>query len=372
MPEKKNPTVLHNFTYKVNTAEIREEERDGRDYWVVPAKTMPSDVIMNGILYPKREIEYSYYTLDRTPAPNGHPQYNGEYVSAQSPEGLVDGWIGAWNENVRMVDEGDGKSRVYLDIAVDVKTAKQSKKGREVIKALEQKEPIHTSVGVYAYIDEPDLVNEEYEGVAKYLYFDHNAILPNDIGASTPEEGTGIFVNSKGHKMQLQVNNFNADEEKLLTKNKKTCIGKITQKNSEANMSEKTENEITTSSEGEVVVTGSAEAVTISAAPAIEINYEKIGEMIKEAIVNHEADKAKAKVDEAKPDLVEKVVATNLLDKETAETLTVSVLEKLLEGNKPEPAANVNTNRSEEEKESFDFLSPNHNIEANEGEKSNG
>lgn len=363
MPEKKAPTALHNFTYKVSTADIRNEERDGREYWVVPAKTMPSDCIMNGILYPKREIEYSYASLDKTPAPNGHPQYNGEYVSAQSPEGLIDGWIGAFNENVRLVDEGDDKSRVYLDVAVDVKTAKQSKKGREVLKALESGDPMHTSVGVYCFVDAPDRENDEYDGVAKFLYFDHNALLPNDIGASTPEDGTGIFVNKDGERKTLVVNNFSEKEIKLLTEKEKGCIEKTTQENSEVIMSEKTEQEITTSQEvGDVKVTETVKTVTEA------VDYEKIGAMIAEAIQANEASKSEAKDSEAKQELVNKVVATNLLDEDTAKGLEISVLEKLVSNNKPAPADNVNTNRSEDnEKEDFSFLSPNKNL--SQGEK---
>ena len=361
MPQTKQPTALHNFTYKVNNADIRQEVRDGRDYWVVPAKTMPSDCIMNGILYPKREIEDSYYSLDRTPAPNGHPQYNGEYVSAKSPEGLIDGWIGAFNENVRLVNEEEGKSRVYLDVAIDVATAKQNKKGKEVLKALESGEPMHTSVGVYCYIDEPDRENEEYIGVAKYLWFDHNALLPNDIGASTPEDGTGIFVNKEGEKLSLVVNNFTSDNEKHLTKTEKGYKEKNTQENSEANMSEKDDKEITTSAEGEVKVTGNSET------PTVTVDYDKIKSMISEAIAENEASKQEAKANEDKDDLVTKVVATNLLDKETAETLSVSVLEKLVSNNKPAEADVVDATKVEEEVENFDFLSPNKNI--SQGEK---
>lgn len=368
--EPRTPTALHNFIYKVNNNDIRTEVRDGRDYWVVPAKTMPSDCIMNGILYPKREIEDSYYTLEKTPAPNGHPQFNGEYVSAKTPEGLIDGWIGAFNENVRLVNEDEDKSRVYLDIAVDVATAKQSKKGKEVLKALENKEEIHTSVGVYAFIDEPDRENDEYMGVAKYLWFDHNAILPNDIGASTPEDGTGIFVNKQGEKTTLVVNNFKGDEYKRLTKSKNPCNDKFTQDTSEDNMSEnyKTEvTEVTKSVAGGVVISANTET------PSLTIDYDKINEMIVNAIKANEDAKMKAKADESNEDLIKKVVATNLLDEDTAKTLSVSVLEKLLENNQPAEADNIDTNRSDDnEAEDFDFLSPIANSKDAEGEKTNG
>lgn len=110
--------VRVNIRTLANTAAIRREKRNGRDVIIVPSATMPDDVVMNDILYPAAEIAKSFKSLERTPAPLGHPTINGAFVSARDPESINLGWIGAWNENVRQED-----GRVLLDKVIDVEVA---------------------------------------------------------------------------------------------------------------------------------------------------------------------------------------------------------------------------------------------------------
>ena len=90
-----------NVTSKVNSKAIRREQHNGREHWVVPSYTLPANVVMNGGLYPASEIDQHYSGLEGTLAPLGHPQVNGQFVSAFSPEGLNVGYVGAWNKNVK-------------------------------------------------------------------------------------------------------------------------------------------------------------------------------------------------------------------------------------------------------------------------------
>ena len=114
----------------------------------MPSATLPDDVVMNDILYPAAEIAKSFKTLERTPAPLGHPSVNGKFLSARDPEGLNQGWIGAWNENVRQ--EG---GRVLLDKVIDVERANQSEGGKRVLAAIDAGDPVHTSTGLLAIMD---------------------------------------------------------------------------------------------------------------------------------------------------------------------------------------------------------------------------
>src|SRR6478752_9396908 len=93
--------VRVNVRTLANVNAVRKEKRNGRDLVIVPSATLPDNIIMNGIKYPAEEIAKSYQTLNRSPAPLGHPLVNGKFVSARDPEGLNIGYIGAWNENVR-------------------------------------------------------------------------------------------------------------------------------------------------------------------------------------------------------------------------------------------------------------------------------
>ncbi|AHD00470.1 hypothetical protein [Leisingera methylohalidivorans] len=184
-------TVRVNVRTAVNSAAIRRERRDGRDVLVVPSATLPDGVVMNGIRYPAEEIAKSFASLDRTPAPLGHPTMNGSFVSASAPEGMVRGFVGAWNENVRQ--EG---GRVLLDKVIDVEFAKQLEGGKAVLNAIEKSEPVHTSTGLLCNLETCN--GDQQDGaksVARNIEFDHDAILLGEDGAATPDQGVGMLVN---------------------------------------------------------------------------------------------------------------------------------------------------------------------------------
>ncbi|MFG6654935.1 hypothetical protein ACG0Z5_10740 [Scandinavium sp. M-37] len=188
-----------NITTKVNSKSIRREMHNGREHLVLPSYTLPANVVMNGGLYTDTEINAHYTGLEGTLAPLGHPQVNGQFVSAFSPEGLCVGFVGAWNRNVKK-----SGNRVYLEKWVDTNRAQESEGGRELLErvaAIERGEdvpPIHTSVAVY--LDQLE-ANEEQKAmgadwVAKIHGMDHDAILLHEVGAATPEQGVGLMVNA--------------------------------------------------------------------------------------------------------------------------------------------------------------------------------
>lgn len=192
-------TMQVNVTTRVNSQSIRREVHNGRDHLILPSYTLPANVVMNGVLYSATEIDAHYAGLEGTLAPLGHPQVNGQFVSAFSPEGLNVGFVGAWNRNVKK-----SGNRIYLEKWVDVNKASESEGGRELLErvaAIERGEdvpPIHTSVAVFLDQLEP---NEEQkalgaEWVAKIHGMDHDAILLHEVGAATPEQGVGLMVNA--------------------------------------------------------------------------------------------------------------------------------------------------------------------------------
>lgn len=192
-------TMQVNVTTRVNSQSIRREVHNGRDHLILPSYTLPANVVMNGGLYSASEIDAHYAGLEGTLAPLGHPQVNGQFVSAFSPEGLNVGFVGAWNRNVKKAG-----NRIYLEKWVDVNKASESEGGRELLErvaAIERGEdvpPIHTSVAVFLDQLEP---NEEQKAlgadwVAKIHGMDHDAILLHEVGAATPEQGVGLMVNA--------------------------------------------------------------------------------------------------------------------------------------------------------------------------------
>lgn len=190
-----------NITTRVNARAIRREKLEGEDYIVVPSSTLPDDVVMNGVLYLADEIAKSFMTLENTFAPFGHPDKAGTFLNANDPIAIDRFHIGAHNRNVRR--EG---GRVHLDKYIHVATAENSERGKRVLAAIEKGEPIHTSTGLYAIMEN---ANGEvpYSRIARDIIFDHDAILLDEEGAATPEQGVGMLVNSKGEKEQVPVIN---------------------------------------------------------------------------------------------------------------------------------------------------------------------
>lgn len=181
---------------KVANKDIRREKRNGRDVVIVPAATLPDNIVMNGIKYTPEFIESVYQTLNQTPAPVGHPQFNGVYVNAANQEAQNAFGVGAWNDNVRRHG-----GRVYYDKIVDVEIAQNSEKGRALLSAIEQKQPIHTSTGLAMKTNAAN--GDGYDKVAVSGVIDHDAFLLDEPGAATPEQGVGVFVNSQGDRLDV-------------------------------------------------------------------------------------------------------------------------------------------------------------------------
>lgn len=198
--------VRVNIRSVANAAKVRKEKRNGRDVVIVPAATLPDNVVMNGILYPADEIEKSFAGLERTPAPLGHPTLNGKFISARDPEGINIGYIGAWNENVRR--EG---GRVLMDKVIDVEVANRCEGGKAVLAAIAAGGPIHTSTGLLAKLS-PVTNEPTHKQVARDYAFDHDAILLDGPGAATPEQGVGMLVNAEGREEEIEVINSSLTE----------------------------------------------------------------------------------------------------------------------------------------------------------------
>lgn len=183
----------------VNKAAIRREDVNGRPHLVIPSYTLPSDIIMNGLLYPHSEIEATYKQLENTLAPLGHPVVNGKHVSAMTPEAIAGYHVGMFSRNVQRRG-----NRIYAEKFLDIEYATNSSKGRQLLAAIgydattdtitPTDTPIHSSVGVY--VSREMTPNAEgYQGIARISRIDHDAVLLGEPGAATPEQGVGLLCN---------------------------------------------------------------------------------------------------------------------------------------------------------------------------------
>ncbi|WP_063161061.1 DUF2213 domain-containing protein, partial [Enterobacter hormaechei] len=194
----------------VNSASnITTETIDGKPHIVVRGITpVVDDIVMNRKLYPAAEIEKAYNTLERNPMPLGHPKVDGKHVSARDVRAVNEYHVGAWLQNV---SHKDGK--VTGDMYVNRQYAESSDKGKRLINRLNEmlagtnSDPIHISTGLlYSGIAaNGESKGKKYNEIATNMMFDHVAVLLDEPGAGTPEEGVGIFVNSEGDEQQIEV-----------------------------------------------------------------------------------------------------------------------------------------------------------------------
>lgn len=183
---------------RVKEGAIRKETYNGKEHFVVQSYTLPFDVVMNGGLYPAQEIGEHYQSLEGTLAPLGHPEVNGEFVSAFSPEGLNDYYCGAWNRNVKKVD-----GRISVEKWVDIEVAQRTEQGKRLLARLEgivdgsDTSPIGTSVGVY--LKRVAVTNKDagYDWIADIESIDHDAILLDEAPAASTDQGVGMAVNAE-------------------------------------------------------------------------------------------------------------------------------------------------------------------------------
>jgi hypothetical protein len=354
-------------TTAVNTDKIRREDREGREVIVVPSATLPDDVIMNNVKYPAEEIKNSFATLNRTPAPLGHPEKGGMFLSASAPEAINEYWVGAWNENVRQEKMPNGSYRVHVDKAIDVEVANRTEGGRAVLEAIEKGEPIHTSTGLFANLKESE--EDGYGWTAHDIQFDHDAILLNEKGAATPEQGVGMMVNGDGEKVEIEVINsmLDAAEQELdwgldmafralekearvpMIEQMKTALREVffgSQRKTTAVNSKEPDSmdkeqfdnlSATVETLAETVKEMQNSALTPDAvAEAIATAIKPVTDQVTAANAAQEAkDEAELK------DLREKIVKANLLDEAEAEELTLNTARSLAKKCEPGKAAPI-------------------------------
>lgn len=174
-------------------------------FTVLPSRTLPPNIVMNGILYDEKDVEAKIGTLDGSPVTISHPVINGRFADAYEPISQAKfGLGGAFNKVRGKADDGSWIVEKYIP----TEQLQNTERGKKLAEAIKHKQPIHTSTGVYL-TKEPEIgvnaMGQEYTSRAKIDRFNHDAILLNEVGAATPDQGVGIFVNASGEEEETEV-----------------------------------------------------------------------------------------------------------------------------------------------------------------------
>lgn len=189
--EKKQFSV-HSVT--ANSYTVREDVMDGKKHWVVPVVMMVEGVHSGSkgpILHKGEELEKWTEAWDGIPVTISHPQKDKANVSANSPDVLDSASVGRiFNSHY---DKGL-KAEAWID------TEKLSAKSAKAYEAIENERPLEVSVGVFNDTEdtEGEWNGETYDSIAYNYRPDHLALLPEEIGACSWDDGCGIRVNKEG------------------------------------------------------------------------------------------------------------------------------------------------------------------------------
>jgi hypothetical protein len=177
---------------KANKAKTRKDSKEGKEYLVVPC-VMMTEGVHNGsrgpIFYPADELAKKPAVWNHKPVVVYHPQFNGQSVSACDPSILETYRIGELY-NTKWTD-GKLTTECWLD---EEKTAQVDNR---VLEAIENDQMMEVSTGLFT---DNEMVpgewnDEKYDSIARNHGPDHLAILPDQIGACSIEDGAGLLRN---------------------------------------------------------------------------------------------------------------------------------------------------------------------------------
>lgn len=349
--------ALVNISSLVVNSEIHTEVIEGVDFTVIPSKTMPKNVVMNSILYSEKEVERTIHTLDGSPVTLSHPIINGKFADAYDPISVAKfGFGGGFNRLKGKTTDG----RWIVEKLIPTEQMQNTERGKKLAEAIKKKLPIHTSTGVYLNRIPEIGVNElgqEYEYRAEIDRFNHDAILLDEIGAATPEQGVGIFVNADGEQevevMYCNIMSMQECEDMPTPEEKSTIISflskmlaKLTHNPKHDTMDGESgdmpQMPMNNHREGEQVEKQEAEKMI---ADALAVNAEQTAKLVQDAVVAALAANKTANEQAEKDALIQQVVNAKLLPEDAAKECGLSALKAII-ANQKLPAASLNANRS--------------------------
>lgn len=190
---------IKGFTSNVMT---RLETLKGVEYIVAPVNMIVEGVLPGSsgpILYSAEELANSVNFWDNVPVTINHPQIDGIYVSARSPEIMEQFSVGRIFNTYFDAETNTLKAEAWIE-----KETLQNNFADVYNMLINGNANIEVSTGVLHYENgqQGDFNGVAYNGIGSDFYGDHLALLPNDIGACSWTDGCGLRVNSKTEKQR--------------------------------------------------------------------------------------------------------------------------------------------------------------------------
>jgi hypothetical protein len=170
----------------VNTATLKVKTLNGKSYLVGPV-IMAKEIVMNKLLYPASDLKASVMHWNGCPLVVNHPKdSDGNFISANSPDVLEEVGIGmVFNTKF------DAKKRLCSEAWLDVELLEKHEDVKAIIEAGDM---LEVSTGLFTYHEQKSgkFDGREYSAIARNHKPDHLALLPNETGACSIEDGAGF------------------------------------------------------------------------------------------------------------------------------------------------------------------------------------
>ena len=186
----------------------------GEETLIVPV-TMIVPGVLNGsegaLYYPQDEVAKSVLAWNGMPIPITHPQVSGRHVSARHPDVFEQFGVGTiYNAHVQ---DGKLKGLAYLSVA-----SLQSK-APDILNRIVNGQKVELSTGLNLDLEKApegsEFQGKRFDFIARNYRPDHLAILVDEVGACSINDGCGVNVNSE-QQLILNEKEIDMDKQKLV------------------------------------------------------------------------------------------------------------------------------------------------------------
>lgn len=194
---------------------VRRQKLEGREHLVAPI-TLIVPGVLNGsqgpLYYPLEEIRRNPDVWNHVPIVVYHPSRNGRNISARDPDVIN-------TQKVGVVLRSRANGKLQAEAWFDVERTRQI--DNRVYESLVKNEPIELSTGLFTR-NEPAPEGATYNGTpythtARDYRPDHLAVLPDQIGACSLQDGCGVLANGR-YDLTLVANVLNTNDNSTVSK----------------------------------------------------------------------------------------------------------------------------------------------------------
>ncbi len=212
--------VIANFT-----GEVRNDKMGGRDYLVAPM-IMVVEGVLNAncgpLYYSAAEIRKSVASWNSKPVVLNHPDDNGMLTTACTPQFITEQGLGV----IMNTKWQGGKLKAEAWLEVD----QVNRVDNRVLAAVRDNKMMEVSTGLTCDVEEVDgeFDGVPYSGIVSNFRPDHLAILPDDVGACSINDGAGFLrLNKRNDALVIDITKMDVKDRGLLVGHKESILAQL-------------------------------------------------------------------------------------------------------------------------------------------------